>query len=158
MHNGSEEEQSYVDYIKEVLSDSPNPVAELYLWFPGRPHAWQAPRLFKGRIIPNKDNEKAQGELVKYLRKTYQEAELIWEGGVSLHCLFIYPKPKKWYKGKLKTRPDIDNLLYTPMNAFKGVIWHDDEAVQWIHGGKMYSGKGVMGSLYRVCLYEPVYG
>lgn len=133
-------------------------ILERQLVFPGRPHSWKVNNTGRGGIYGSTENKKAMGKLVRQLRENYPDMELQWEGGVTLGFKFLYPKPRKWFPGKMKTRPDIDNLIYTPMNAFKGVIWHDDEQVQSYDSPfkGYYDGTDPV-TIMKVTLYEPVY-
>lgn len=143
---------------KSFLQDLSKLDTRVYI-FPWKPHPNQAGRISpSGFLYSNPDNKIQQGLLVDYFRLHYKDAPPSHEGPVSVKMSFLYPKPKSWYPGKLKTRPDLDNLEYTPNNAFKGVIWEDDDTYFNSDGlFKGYWDRDHPATILEVTYYEPTY-
>lgn len=66
-------------------------------------------------------------------------------GPISLCIHFLMPRPKRliWktkpmFAVPMETRPDIDNLAKSIMDALNGVAFHDDSQIAVLHVTKMY--------------------
>lgn len=135
-----------------------NKIGTFYFTFPWKPHPNQSMKIGRGgKPYADPKNKEEQGRLVQYFRKVYKNAPPPHEGNVVVNMLFCYPKPRRWFPGKNKGTPDLDNLIYTVNNAFKGVIWLDDDqyysGIPW----KGYWGESFPATILEVTYYEPVY-
>ena len=73
----------------------------------------------------------------------------LFEGPISLQCIFYMPIPKSWSKKKQHqasihsiqptVKPDVDNMLKLVKDALNGVIWKDDKQVVHVNARKLYS-------------------
>lgn len=70
------------------------------------------------------------------------------DGPVEVFCEFTFPRPKRHYRanGDLRedapyrhsSRPDLDKLLRSVLDALSGVVIRDDGQVSVLRGGKRY--------------------
>lgn len=117
--------------------------------FPGEPVPQGRPR-FSGRgekavaiDPPESRNAKAFIRMTASSKRKKKNIEKIAAGHpVAYRIEFVHKLPKSWSKAKkerfsgaLKTsKPDQDNLLKLPLDAFKGVLWDDDSQVAVCYG------------------------
>jgi Holliday junction resolvase RusA-like endonuclease len=66
------------------------------------------------------------------------------ENPVAVVIIFKYRIPKSWTKKKKldppqhTSKPDIDNLIKSVMDAMNGIVYKDDGQVVSVYGVKMY--------------------
>ena len=62
-------------------------------------------------------------------------------GPLFLELVFEIKRPKSAKKGSKwrDKKPDLDNLCKGVMDAFKGVLWHDDGQIAYLTCGKVHS-------------------
>nr|WP_301420406.1 RusA family crossover junction endodeoxyribonuclease [Mammaliicoccus lentus] len=80
----------------------------------------------------------------EYLRS--QMTALGIEGPIKVSIEFYFPMLKSWSKKKKTasvltykvTKPDIDNLLKTVMDAANNHVWKDDNQIVEVHSFKKY--------------------
>jgi Holliday junction resolvase RusA-like endonuclease len=62
---------------------------------------------------------------------------------ISIHLIFSMPMPKKMKPENVGephvNKPDLDNLAKLILDAFNGVLWHDDSLIWDMHLRKYYS-------------------
>lgn len=80
----------------------------------------------------------------KYLQS--QMPRLNLENALKIELAFYFTSPESWSKkkkaqaiGQLKvTKPDIDNLIKTVLDACNGHVWKDDNQITEITSSKRY--------------------
>ena len=83
------------------------------------------------------------------------------EGPVQVFITFRYPPLARWAKWKKEqripkpTRPDIDNLAKTVMDALNGIAYKDDNQVTWLSAKKCYTNEPA-GTLIEVVPVKPM--
>lgn len=76
----------------------------------------------------------AQHQMWQYKRQPFSDAVT-----VSLHFFIKPPKNKKSNREYPTTRPDIDNLIKSILDALNGILWDDDSRICKITAEKKYS-------------------
>lgn len=68
------------------------------------------------------------------------------QGPLCFHALFLMPRPGRliWKSRPMprllhESKPDLDNLEKSTMDAIKGLLWTDDSQVAFKIGGKYYA-------------------
>lgn len=97
---------------------------------------------------PKSKNYKATLALLASQAMQEQKLTMTTEA-VKLTIIILHAIPKSWNKAKRKqaiegdklptTKPDIDNVVKTVMDAFKGIVWRDDSQVVEVKAQKFYS-------------------
>lgn len=79
------------------------------------------------------------------------------EGPIALEISFILPRPKAHKKETLVvTKPDLDNLLKSTMDALTDLaVWRDDAQVAEIVTAKRYESKDIVpGAVIEIYTWE----
>ena len=119
---------------------------------PGTPVGKARPRVTRsGRVYTPESTAQAE----EAIRQAAQQAMQGWptngkpmEGPLAVTIYFVMPIPASWSK-KLKddassgfiahtSRPDLDNLIKTVLDAMNGVVYSDDKQVTTIGALKKY--------------------
>lgn len=136
-------------------------IARLQLIVPGRPHPKRRPRRSKrGVFFDPKENRQAEAQIKKLFLEKYDTpatAHLLpFYGPVRMTLLFAYEQPKTamWNGRLMDSKPDLDNVSKTVMDALNGVLWHDDSMIIGMHAEKFYAKYSA--TLITADLYEPV--
>ena len=112
------------------------------IWIEAKPFPAPRPRVTKtGTYNDPKytSYKKALGLIAKSKIKKPLENE------VKVTIVFFYETPKSWSKKKKelanwhKSKPDIDNLIKTVLDALNGIAYKDDGQVVAIVASKMYT-------------------
>jgi Holliday junction resolvase RusA-like endonuclease len=109
----------------------------------GSKNAFYIPKLGRSVIVENNKKTKpwrqeiagAAGEAMRI-----QELELVQDCPVSVRCCFFFDRPKSLKKAiryKL-TKPDIDKLARSTLDALTGVVFKDDSLVVHLTLDKMF--------------------
>lgn len=83
---------------------------------------------------------------------------LVFAQGVPLEMMieFELEKPKSVKRVEHTVKPDIDNLAKAIMDAFNGLVYHDDSQIVCLEVSKSYAHKDAHGSV-RVSIHELEY-
>lgn len=110
------------------IPDPEAPILHTVRWStPLRPHGWQRPSKPPGVPVPVKPkaDREWQAAFLEYFEQEMIRQKLLalfpWSGPLILETWHLYPKPKSWLPGKMKTTdPDADNLLKSVCDALGG--------------------------------------
>ncbi len=85
-----------------------------------------------------------------YIAQAAMHGKPLFEGPLRVDVLAIFPVPASWSAKKRKMaidsqwqptcKPDVDNLLKV-LDAFNGVVWHDDKQIVSATISKWYGEK-----------------
>lgn len=78
--------------------------------------------MYRGRRFLTKDGEKAKMTMGAEIRRQWGATHPV-DGAVCLEVTFYYPT----------TRNDIDGGLKALLDAFTGIVYHDDKQVEELH-------------------------
>ena len=116
------------------------------LSLPGKPIAKARPRstITKGRIKTYSSQHDEQ-ETARWMLRSRLKGQKQLDGPLFLSTIFVFPKPKRWTKGKIQIyhhcRPDIDNLLKWFCDVGNGILWYDDCQIAECWATKLYGAK-----------------
>lgn len=122
--------------LPAALFDAPSPVA---FFVPGIP-APQGSKKYVGNGIMVESSKKVKPwrAAVGHEAMVAMAGRVIFEGPVSVHIVFHFPRPKGHFRssGAVKPgrewhvqKPDIDKLERAVFDAMKGIAWRDDSQV-----------------------------
>ncbi len=94
---------------------------------------------------------------MRSLAENYPEVPNEFIGPIQILTYFMYPKPKAWFPGKIKSRPDVDNLIKTVCDAFNSVLWKDDGQIIGKQGEKGYWDEPEAATIVKIIYYHPVF-
>lgn len=124
------------------------------IWYPVKPKPAPRPRVTSMGTYNAKDYTAWKNGL-KMIAKTKFKKPL--EGAVAIKVDFFYQIPKSWSKQKKAdakwhtSRPDIDNLLKSVLDALNGVAFFDDSQVCDVSKRKQYSNcDGIKIEIYNI--------
>lgn len=116
------------------------------------------------RAVVTHDNAKTKPWQRAIAAKARSEAPGLMEGAVKVELQFDLPRPKSHGKPGRKswasehvTRPDLDKLVRTVLDALTGIVWRDDSQVVEVVARKGYeddSGERPAGVYIAVMRYD----
>ena len=118
------------------------------LWVEGEPVAKGRPRMTRsGHAYTPKRTERAEAAIRKAWIEEYGVDPV--DVPVAVKIRFKYPTPKSWpmwkreqagiYSLPKMSKPDIDNLVKTVMDALNGIAYKDDAQIYQIRATKEYT-------------------
>jgi Holliday junction resolvase RusA-like endonuclease len=123
------------------------------IYYPARPKPAPRPRVTRNGTYNNEDYTEWKNGL-KLLAKTRFKNPITTP--VSMKIEFFYEIPKSWSKKKKEnakwhtSKPDIDNLVKSILDALNGVAFNDDSQVCMIQARKQYAAfNGVKVEIYE---------
>ena len=132
------------------------PIRTEKMVFWGKPHPKERPRKARtGHLYDPASNREAEGKLQEEIARLYPGVPRKFTGPLQVECFFMYPKPKNWFPGKPKGKPDIDNLLKTVCDAFNGILWEDDSQIVGKKGEKEFWDEAEPATIIRITYYHP---
>lgn len=110
---------------------------------PGRPVPMSRPRLSKGRVyLPDKD-VRAKANIRAAISAIWgiDRYAIYKDLPLYVSCDFVYCGKPERLGAPYRSRPDVDNLLKTVLDALTGVIYDDDSQVVCVTGRKLYGAE-----------------
>ena len=122
-------------------------VEHMALFIPGEPVAKARPRVMRnGHAYTPKKTEDAERNIRAAWIGKYGDRPA--DHPVEMRIEFVYEIPKSWSKKKKMwastgvisktSRPDIDNLVKTVMDALNGIAYVDDSLIRRVEASKRY--------------------
>lgn len=115
----------------------------------GKPMACPRPRATRqGRVyMPKEYNQHKRGLVLQFINQSGEYIQITEPAHVEI--TFIYPRPK-YLKGEIlkvkMTKPDLDNLVKTILDALTGAaVWTDDNLVVSLSCSKFYGPPNHVG-------------
>ena len=110
----------------------------------------------RGRAIITSDckGERPWAQQVHWTAREHA-FETPWSGPVRVEVEFIMPRPKRLGRKRVDvpadTKPDVDKLARSVLDALTGVFWVDDSTVTALFAMKRHANEGeAPGALIRV--------
>lgn len=108
---------------------------------PGKPYPLRRPRRAKnGGMFDPVENREAK-KLIGMIAR--QQVKQPYAGPVEVHCLFKFARPKSHSKTNPppyhQTKPDVDNLVKTVLDAMSWIVWEDDKQVVSLSAAKVWT-------------------
>lgn len=97
--------------------------------------------------------QKARIRTEMHLRKVHHEPLV---GPIWVRLLIFRPRPITSRRKVYDTKPDIDNLVKTVMDAGNKMIWHDDAAIVRLEATKIYILNSETDSAHFIIDYGPM--
>lgn len=119
------------------------------IYVAGQPVGKARPRVTRsGRVYTPKKTQQAEDGIQQAAREAMQGQQMI-EGPIYISAAFNMAIPASWTKGKQTqarndelmptTKPDLDNLTKTVLDALNGIVYRDDSQVVQLALSKRYS-------------------
>lgn len=118
----------------------------LNFYFNIKPKSCPRPRLSQGHTYMPKQYKEFKESLELLARTQMREQGFGFPIScpVKISVVFGFETPKSWSKKKAEnafyhsSKPDLDNLVKSVLDAFNGVVWTDDALVAEIHAAKLW--------------------
>lgn len=115
---------------------------------PGRPQPKQRPRICQGHTYTPKETAEYEERVLLAAKKAKVIPQSPIEQTIKVQLLFYMPIPKSWKKQKQEaakegaiypiSRPDVDNLAKSILDACNNVIYTDDSIIADLTISKRY--------------------
>lgn len=120
-------------------------MSERFFTVPGKPIAKGRPRFANGRTFTDSKTRLAESCILDAYLRAYPDAEPL-TGPVHVSVLARFEVPRSWSKRKQEaailghhtSRPDLDNIGKTVLDALNGVAFADDSQVCSLSAAKEY--------------------
>lgn len=94
------------------------------------------PRLGKNGFYTPRKTRLSEYDIKQFIRQKFEHAPIT--GAVSVSLTFVRAKSKNIKRKYPSTRPDIDNLCKTALDAMNGIVYLDDALIVELHTKKIY--------------------
>jgi len=113
--------------------------------------AKQRPRFSNGKVYTPQKTRNFENDIIYFVSR---ESVVKINGPISARIEVFYQKPKSIPKRVLwkVTKPDIDNLAKSVLDALNGICYHDDNQVSELYISKKYSDRS-----YILLTLEPIH-
>ena len=96
----------------------------------GKIQAWQRPGKSRAGIRYTPDQTRNWKQQVAITALKYKPKQL-WSGPIEAQLIFLFPKPKSYSKKIMAhiTKPDVDNLAKSILDALQKIIYKRDQQI-----------------------------